>query len=415
MSAQDISVHQLQNGLTLVVETMRDVQSAAFSILVPGGSVHDLPGQNGSASALSDWMIRGAGDYDSKLLQTTFDNLGVQHHEGAGLSHLSFSGATLADKIPAALRVYADVIRRPHLPDDQFGAVKAGLEQALNSIEDEPRQKVMIELRRRTYPLPWGLPTEGSLDDLANISPEVLRSHYARCLQPDKCIIGIAGHVDCSEMIAVVEECFGDWPSQTPLTVETTPSGPRLDHIEFESTQTHIGIAFDAVPYRDERYYDAWAAVGVLSGGMSSRLFTEVREKRGLCYSVSASLNSLPTEGRILCYAGTTTERAQETLDVTLQEIQRLPEGILPAELDRCKARAKSSLIMQQESTSARASALAKDWHHLGRVTTLDEVRTKIEHLTVESILSYLAAHPPRDFTVLTIGSEPLEVQSEVS
>src|SRR5690606_34074482 len=102
-------------------------------------------------------------------------------------------------------------------------------------------------------------------------------------------------------------------------------------------------VAYDAVPYPDDAYYAAWAAVGILSGGMSARLFTEVREKRGLCYSVYAALHSLRTEGRVLCYAGTTNERAQETLDVTLQELVRLREGVEQSELDRCKARAKSS------------------------------------------------------------------------
>ncbi len=143
---------------------------------------------------------------------------------------------------------------------------------------------------------------------------------------------------------------------------------------------------------------------------MSSRLFTEVREKRGLCYSVYASLNSLRDQGRVLCYAGTTAERAQETLDVTLQELTRLGDGISESELDRCKARAKSSLIMQQESSSSRASSIARDWYHLGRIETLEEVREKIESLTIDMLLEHIAEHPAKDFTILTLGSEPLEI-----
>src|SRR5215831_9095794 len=140
---------------------------------------------------------------------------------------------------------------------------------------------------------------------------------------------------------------------------------------------------------------------------MSSRLFTEVREKRGLCYSVYASLNSLRDVGKVLCYAGTTVERAQETLDVTLQELIRLGRGISEDELDRCKARAKSSLIMQQESSSSRASSNARDWYHLGRIETLEEVREKIESLTIADLLEEIAEHPAKDFTILTLGPEP--------
>jgi predicted Zn-dependent peptidase len=168
-------------------------------------------------------------------------------------------------------------------------------------------------------------------------------------------------------------------------------------------------VAYPAVAYADPEYYAAWAAVNVLSGGMSSRLFTEVREKRGLCYSVYATLNTLKDRGQVLCYAGTTSERAQETLDVLRAELVRLGAGIGDDELDRCKARAKSSLIMAQESSGSRAASLARNWYHLGRVVTLDEVRAKIEELTPATVLDYVHAHPAKDFSILTIGPEPLQ------
>ncbi len=148
--------------------------------------------------------------------------------------------------------------------------------------------------------------------------------------------------------------------------------------------------------------------MSVLSGGMSSRLFTEVREKRGLCYSVSASLHNLKDHARVLCYAGSKTERAQETLDVMVAELKRLADGIGEDELERCRARAKSSLIMQQESSGARASSMARDWYHLGRVTTLEEVRRKIDELTVPAILEHLSRFPAKDFTFLTLGPTEL-------
>ena len=148
--------------------------------------------------------------------------------------------------------------------------------------------------------------------------------------------------------------------------------------------------------------------VGVLSGGMSSRLFTEVREKRGLCYSVYATLSTLRDQGAVLCYAGTTNERAQETLDVLLAELARIADGIEPAELQRAQALAKSSLVMQQESSSSRARSLTRDWYHLGRATTVDEVQTAIERLTTEDVLSYLRAHPPTPCSIVTIGPQAL-------
>jgi predicted Zn-dependent peptidase len=116
----------------------------------------------------------------------------------------------------------------------------------------------------------------------------------------------------------------------------------------------------------------------------------------------------------VLGYAGTTNERAQHTLDAMLLSILWLSNGVAEDELERCKARAKSSLIMQQESTIARSAAVARDWYHLGRVVTLDEVKQKVEAITVPAVMDFVHTHPPRDLTILTIGPKPLEVPAEV-
>ena len=143
---------------------------------------------------------------------------------------------------------------------------------------------------------------------------------------------------------------------------------------------------------------------------MSSRLFTEVREKRGLCYTVFASYHTQRDRACVLCYAGTSADRAQETLDVTIGELNRIASGILPEELSRLKARVKSGLIMQGESSSARSGAIGRDWYHLGQARTLAEFGALVDALTVENINEYLQENPPRDFTVVTLGPAALRV-----
>ena len=412
MTDQNVHTHQFENGLMLIVEEMPDVQSAAFSMLIPAGCVYDPPGQHGAASMLSDLLTRGAGERDSRELSSTLDNLGLQRSEHVGARHTSVYGAAVADKLNECLRIYGDLLMRPVLPEDQFEAVRMGAEHSLLSIEDDPQRKTMIELRRRSFTRPWGLPADGSLADLPNITHNSLRSHFENCFRPNGSILGIAGKVDTQEVIQVVGEVLGEWPQKPALDVSPGETGPKRDFIEQDTAQTHIGLSYKSVAYPDPDYYNAWAAASVLSGGMSARLFTEVREKRGLCYSISASQASMKHEGRVICYAGTSNERAQETLDVTLQELKRLGDGIEQSELDRCKARAKSSLIMQQESSRGRASSLARNWFLLGEIRMLEEVRKKIDALTVDSILEYVHRMPAEDFTVLTIGPKSLEVNS---
>ena len=128
-----------------------------------------------------------------------------------------------------------------------------------------------------------------------------MREQFRRCVRPRGAILGIAGNVTLEQLLPVLEETYQDWTGENEIVLKTGDRGVYRDHLDHESTQTHIGVAYPAVPYGADNYYQAWAAVSVLSGGMSSRLFTEVREKRGLCYSVYASLSSSKDEGVVLC------------------------------------------------------------------------------------------------------------------
>lgn len=415
MQEQTIHTHTFPNGLTLLVEPMRSVQSAAFSFLVPAGCVYEPNGENGTVAVLSDWISRGAGDLDSRGLLSALDNLGVQGSESPGISFMTFSGATLAANLPKALELYADIILRPHLPDEEFLPAKAGVEQSLRANEDDPRQKIIPELRRRCYEHPWGRPSDGTLEEMPSVTADGVREFYKRHLRPNGAILGIAGNVEFEPIKNCIGELFGDWPTQSDPELNTRESGPAVDHITHESEQTHIALAYEAVSLPDPDYYTAWAAAAVLGQGMSSRLFTEVREKRGLCYSISASYGGLKHAGRVTCYAGTSSERAQETLDVTLSEIQRLADGVTQNELDRCKAMSKSSLVMQQESTRQRSWSIASNWHIRGRVVPLQEIKDAIDDLTIDSIRDYLDRHPAKGFTILTLGPKALTVPDSVS
>jgi predicted Zn-dependent peptidase len=405
-----ILTHQYENGLVLLAEPMPYLQSAAFTFLVPSGSVYDPADRSGLGSFACEMALRGAGERDSRQFILDLDNLGVERSESVANAHTSFSGATLAENLAAALAIYADVLQSAHLPDEQLEAGRLGMLQELQAVEDEPSQKVMLELRRRHYPLPWGRPSQGERQALESISIAEIQDHYCRHYQPKGTILGVAGRIDWEALQELVGELFVDWTPRENGTVAERNAAVRYEHLPYESNQTQIGIAYSSVPYNHPDYFQAWGAVGVLSGGMSARLFTEVRERRGLCYSVYASYHSLRHLGGVFCYAGTGAERAQETLDVTLGELVRLEKGIEERELDRLKARIKSALIMQQESSSGRSSSLAFDWYHLGHARTLEEVEGLIDGLSSRTINAFLAKNPPEDFTIVTLGPKALKV-----
>jgi predicted Zn-dependent peptidase len=401
--------------MVLIGEPTRALESAAFTFLAPAGCCFDPPGHAGLASLTGEMMLRGAGPRNSRTWVSDLENLGVERGESVGVAQSTYHGATLRDNVYAGIGLFADMLRSPHLPADQLDAGRSACLQELRALDDEPSHKLMIELRRRRYPDPWGRSSHGDEAGLRAATIDNVRQFHVRHHRPGNTILAVAGNFDWRRMCDEVERLFGDWQ---PLEVAEPPvknGRPPGNHIPFQSNQSHVGIAYPTIPYKHPDYFQAWAAVGVLSSGSSSRLFTEVREKRGLCYTVYASLHTQRDRASVLCYAGTTAERAQETLDVTMDELQKLGSGIEQAELDRLKARIKSSLIMQQESTSARSGSLARDWYHLGRARSLDEVGKLVDALSAETINTFLAKNPPSDLLVVTLGPEPLQIPDGIS
>jgi predicted Zn-dependent peptidase len=295
------------------------------------------------------------------------------------------------------------------LEEEQLESAKQVIKQDIFSLDDDPLRRVMLELQRQFLPEPWGRPHLGTLESIDRITVADIRRHHARFFQPDGVILSIAGKMDWDVVLDKVGDLFADW-KPLPLTLpKETVLGSAYVHLPCDSVQTHIGVAFPSEPLCSPDYMLAWSGVNILSGGMSSRLFDEIREKRGLCYNVYASYSPLRDRAGVYCYCGAGTEHAQESLNVLISELDRLRYGIKDDELKRLKIRAKSTLIMQQESTGARSGMMSRDWYHLGHVRTLHDIETAINSLTKPAIDHYFAVHPPGPFHLVTLGLEPLK------
>ena len=408
--AEHYQTCRFPNGFTVLVESVPGVRSAAYSLLIPAGSMFDAPDTLGAANLVSDWASRESLRLDSRALADELDGRGVQRTESAEIRFASFHGACLAEHLPAALEILAETLRTPRLSEVQFEFCQAGCLQELEALEDEPGQKLFVELRKLALPPPLGQPTLGTRDTVEGLTPAAAAAFHAGRYRPDGAILGVAGAVDFAAVRELALRAFGDWPAGAAAEPSLgTPPGGR-GHVAGDKNQTHLALAFPSVPYADPDFYAAHAVASALGGGMSSRLFAEVREKRGLCYSVSASYYPFKDRGMMLCYAGSTNERAQETLAVIRGELARLPEGISAAELARAKIGLKTALVMQEESTSARAGVLARSWYHLGRVRSLAEIAAAVDALTPAAVTAYLERWPPRNFVLATLGPQPLEM-----
>lgn len=403
-----IETYRMSNGLVVLAETMPWLESSAFALLLPAGCGYERHDQAGLASLTCEMVQRGAGERDSREFLEDLELLGVEFSSSVSAAHMSFGAAMPAENLVPALSIYADLARRPQLAADELDDAKLSCVQEALAIEDDLAQKAMLHLRSRFYADPFGRSSHGRVESLEALELSDLREHWGRTFVPSGAILSVAGKFEWNALRGEIERLFGDWQGPAPASPTETPPARGYDHLTRESSQTHIGVAFDSVPFSHPDFYEARAGIGILSDGMSSRLFTEVRERRGLCYTVFASCHSLRDRGGVFAYSGTSTDRAQETLDVLCGELLRLSQGVDADELRRLQSRLKSSLIMQQESSSSRAGAMAADWYYLDRVLTLDELGVIVAGLRVDKINAYLAAHPPNHFTVVTLGGEPL-------
>jgi predicted Zn-dependent peptidase len=418
-SSSTIEQHEYSNGLVLLAEPMEGVQSAAFTLLLPAGAAYEgadgLSLRGGAATMAAEWITRGAGPRDSRELLAALDNLGVSHAESAQTLHTSLAGATLGRNLEPALEIFADMVLRPHLDDHEVEPIRALCLQNLRSLEDDPGTKVIFDLRRRHFPDPWGRPSPGTAEGVSSLTPDDLRRFKKTMYRPNGAILGVAGAIDWNRLRDVVGRLFGGWAAQPQPRVTERPSGPRRDHILRETQQIQIALAFPAATVASPDYYRARAAAAILGGYSSARLFTEVREKRGLCYSVYATYEGQINRAAMLCYAGTSADRAQQTLDVMLAEIERLGrDGVAFDELETMRAGLKSALIMAQESSMSRSGSLASDWFFLGRVRPIEEIAAELDALTSESVSEYAARlQEPRDLTILTLGPTALRLPPE--
>ena len=410
--AEELDKYTLKNGMVLLGERMEGVESAAFGFMLPCGAALLPEGCCGAGSVISDWIFRGAGVRDSRALSDALDGLGLHRAGSVSSSHLTIGAVLEASNLTQALDLYADIIIRASLKEDQFKLARQLAIDSVYSLDDDPRQKVMLKLREQFYPPPLGRSALGEIAELEALTVEKTAQIIKDNFNLSQTIFTLAGKYDFELVCRQIESLFEhseDSGGQVEISVGDRAG--KYTHIENDGAQVHIGLMTGTVRPADEDYYNARVAVSVLSGGMSARLFTEVREKRGLCYAIGARYHGLKDMAGVMCYAGTTPEKAQETLNVIIAEFNRLLEGVSEEEIARAKVGLKSSLILQSESSGSRAGGIGSDYYILGRVRSLDEIKERIEATSVESVLGFLRNNRFKDFTIVTIGPKQVNVK----
>lgn len=410
----DIHSIILECGTPLIVEKMSGVNSAAVCWLLPAGTAHDQI--LGESPMWSELVLRGSAGLSSREQADAFDRLGVSRSTELGTYTLRIAATLLGSNILHTLPLLADMVLRPRMDEDAIEPCRDLCLQAIASLKDDPQDRAAYLARERHLPPPLNRTDMGTEEGLRALTRERLVSVYKERVRPGGSLITIAGAVDAAPVRDELNRLLEGWTGATPEPKPTSEAPRGVYHEQEETNQVQIIVMHDAPPEPHQDSILEKVVLGVLSGGMAGRLFSEVREKRGLCYSVNAGYRGDRDFGVVSAYVGTTPDKAQSALDVLMGELRRIstPEGrVTPEEFHRAIVGMKSGVVFSGESSGARAVSLASDQRKLGRPRTLEEITQKLDGVTLDQVNSYLATRRLGRMTVQTLGPRRLTV-SEV-
>lgn len=399
---EDAITHRqiLPNGLTVIAEHS-DSDYVSFELRVPCGSSGDhLPGE---AYVLEHWLYKGAGGLDARTWTQQLDDLGAQRSGGTGLEYTRFGLTLLPEDVSAGLAAYADLILRPGLDTDDFSATVDLVYQDLMAIEDSPVDVLFGELRKKMFLSGHRYPVQGQQEALSRLTPEHVRQVHKR-YTPQGSVLSCVGRLDERETVATVEALLGSWQGSPAQRVWVESAEPFVAHLDREGRQTHVVLEYVGEHPSSPNWYTFNLISTALCGGFGSRLFQEVREKRGLVYQISASPERVGDLGFLTVYAATSGEQMPEVLEVIQSEMDRLSFGITEEELNRAKLGLLSSAVQNNETAQARCSMLGSDHVLLGRCRTLDEIETQIASIGIDEVCGYLAQTAYKPIYRLSLG-----------
>ncbi len=378
------------NGLTLISESMPEVRSVAVGVWLKSGSRHETPAQSGISHFIEHMVFKGTKTRSAERIAAEVDSIGGHMDAFTAKEYASFHLKVLDEHLPLAVELLGDIVLNPAFDAAEMAKEKKVIFEEINMVEDTPDDLVMelfCAAFWREHPL--GRPILGTKRSVSRFRREEMAGYFARAYHPENIVIAAAGNLDHRATAELVSRHFSPLRKR-PASSRVRPPRPVTTTVarsKKELEQVHLCLGTRAVPQGHEDRYPCYVLNTVLGGSMSSRLFQNVREKRGLVYSISSGVASYSDAGLLSVYAGTSVESAPEVIRLTLDEMRRLCVERLPdGELRRAKDHIKGGLVLSLENTSARMSHLARQEIYFGHQFRLDEILEGIERVDAEGV-----------------------------
>ncbi len=380
----------LPNGLTIITESIPSVRSVSVGVWLRTGSRHESAEENGISHFIEHMLFKGTKHRTAEEIARAADAIGGHLDAFTAKECTSFSIKVLDEHLPHAYEILGDLAKNPLFDPEHIAKERRVVREEIKMVEDTP-DDLVHEIFTQTY---WGghalgRPILGTRQTVGHFDRQEILNYFGHYYRPNNIVVSAAGNVEHERVLELTTKEFGSIPAGPPI--QGSPPPVANPHIKQKSKkeieQVHICIGTPAFPQTHERRFAGYIVNSVLGGGMSSRLFQNIREKHGLAYAVFSSLNTFRDAGCLSIYAGTAADKARHVVQLIIEELCRMKETALtPEELQHAKDYLKGNLLLSLESTMSRMAHLARQEMYFGRHVSLDEIAAGVDAVTAEQV-----------------------------
>lgn len=384
----DIRETRLPNGLRVVTDPMATVETASLGVWVDAGTRHEAPSVNGVSHLLEHMAFKGTERRSARDIAEEMDAVGGHLNAYTARDHTAYYAKVLKEDTGLALDIVADILQHSTLDAEELAREQEVVVQEIGQAIDQADDIIFDHFQATAFPdQALGRPVLGTEALVRAMTRDTLADYMAEQYSAPRMVLSAAGRVDHDALVAAAEKAFAKLPTSAPVQAEPARyrGGDFREKRDLE--QVHVVLGFDGVSYADPDYYACSVLSTLLGGGMSSRLFQEVREKRGLVYSIYSFASSYDDGGLFGVYAGTGEDEVAELIPVMCEEVVKVTAGVTEEELQRARAQLKASILMSLESTSSRCEQLARQILVYGRPVPTSEVVGKVEAISAADVI----------------------------
>ncbi|MBY0530393.1 MAG: insulinase family protein [Xanthobacteraceae bacterium] len=384
-----VRIDKLENGVTVATDTMPDVKTASLGIWAAAGARYEDGNEHGISHLLEHMAFKGTSKRSALQISEEIENVGGELNAATGIEVTSYYARVLGKDIPLAFDILSDILTNSTFELSELGREQSVIVQEIGGAADDPDDIVFDLFQETAFPgQPIGRPILGTPETVRSFTPEKLRAYMAKRYRGARMIVAAAGAVNHEALLAAASESLASVPGGevVPATKANYAGGIHIHPRKLE--QTHLVLGLEGISYHAPERFSMQAFVNLTGGGGSSRLFQEVRERRGLCYSIQAFHSFYQDVGLFGVTAGADAADAEELTRVVIAELHEAAEKATQAEVDRAKAQMKVGLLSALESASVRADQLGSRLLAFGRAIPFEEIERNIEAVTLESVRS---------------------------